>query len=297
MPQDGIALASHEEILSYEEILRLVRIFAGLGIQKIKLTGGEPLVRRGIEALVSGLCRVPGISQVTITTNGILLASKMEALAGAGIAGINLSLDTMDPKTFTQITGYPALAQVMEGLRVALDYPQIPMKINCVPLGIPGQDVTEMAELARKYPVQVRYIEMMPIGAGTQFEGVREDDLLEMLAKKYGAYQPYDGQLGNGPGHYYTFPGFCGRVGFISAVSHRFCDSCNRVRLTSQGFLKTCLQYDTGADLRALLRGGASDEALKQAIRDAVAEKPAGHQFGCQIESHSETRLMSQIGG
>ena len=185
----------------------------------------------------------------------------------------------------------------MEGFREALSYPEIPLKINCVPMGIPGQDIVELAELAKKYPVHVRYIEMMPIGFGSQFPYCSEDEILTALKARYGDYEQYDAVLGNGPGHYVSFRGFQGKIGFISAISHKFCSSCNRVRLTSQGFLKTCLQYDTGSDLRELLRGGASDDEIKKVVRKTIEQKPVSHQFLQQPGERGETRTMSQIGG
>lgn len=297
MPENGVEAVSHQEILSFDEIHRMAEIFVRLGIKKIKLTGGEPLARKGISRLAKDLKQIPGIEQVTLTTNGVQLAAQMENLADAEIDGINLSLDTLNPQVFQQITRRDSFEQVMEGFEKALEYPQIPLKINCVPMGICGQNVTELAELARKYPVHVRYIEMMPIGLGKQFECCREEEILQELQERYGKYQECYEKLGNGPGHYYTFPGFKGKIGFISAVSHKFCSSCNRVRLTAQGYLKTCLQYDVGVDLRNLLRGDASDEEIQCAVQEAILRKPLSHQFGEQPEEHGELHMMSQIGG
>ncbi len=297
MPEEGVGPVAHEDILTYDEILRLAEIFAALGVRKVKLTGGEPLVRKNIEALVAGLRKIPGIREVTLTTNGVGLEEKMEALAAAGIGGINLSLDTLDPDVFEKITRKKAFDEVMRGFHAALAYPQIPLKINCVPMGLPGQDVTEVARLAKEYPVHVRFIEMMPIGLGSKFDFQSEDFILRLLAARYGEYQPYEKRLGNGPGHYYSFPDFRGKVGFISAISHKFCDSCNRVRLTSQGYLKTCLQYDIGTDLRKLLRENADDEILQRAVAEAISKKPKSHQFTENVGEHREMHTMSQIGG
>ena len=296
MPEEGVGPVAHEDILTYDEILRLAEIFAALGVRKVKLTGGEPLVRKNIEALVAGLRKIPGIREVTLTTNGVGLEEKM-ALAAAGIGGINLSLDTLDPDVFEKITRKKAFDEVMRGFHAALAYPQIPLKINCVPMGLPGQDVTEVARLAKEYPVHVRFIEMMPIGLGSKFDFQSEDFILRLLAARYGEYQPYEKRLGNGPGHYYSFPDFRGKVGFISAISHKFCDSCNRVRLTSQGYLKTCLQYDIGTDLRKLLRENADDEILQRAVAEAISKKPKSHQFTENVGEHREMHTMSQIGG
>lgn len=297
MPEEGIEAVPHQDILSFDEICRLAEIFVQRGIKKIKLTGGEPLVRKGVAQLAGRLKQLPGIEQVTLTTNGVQLAQEMEALAEAGIDGINLSLDTLKPVVFERITRRDAFQRVMEGLEKALEYPQIPIKVNCVPMGLEGQDIAGLAELARKYPVHVRYIEMMPIGFGKQFDGSTEDKILEELQEKYGPYEEFNGRLGNGPGHYYVFPGFTGKIGFISAVSHKFCNSCNRVRLTAQGYLKTCLQYDVGTDLRTLLRNGASEQEISCAIEKAILLKPVEHQFTQQQGEHMEQHAMFQIGG
>lgn len=297
MPEDGVDEVSHTEILSYEEIIQLVKVFASLGFRKIKLTGGEPLVRKNVDYLVKEIKKIPGIEQVTLTTNGILLAETMDALAKAGISGINLSLDTLSSEIFEKITRRDSFARVMQGFHSALNYPEISLKVNCVPMGMEGQDILQVAELAREYPVHVRYIEMMPIGLGKQFTFCSEERILQGLKERYGDYVPYEERLGNGPGHYYTFPSFQGKIGFVSAISHKFCESCNRVRLTSQGYLKSCLQYDIGTDLKKLLREGASEEALRDAIQEAILRKPIGHQFGSQPKDHAEEHMMAQIGG
>ena len=276
MPEEGVSMVSHEEILSYDEILTLAEVFASLGIRKIKLTGGEPLVRRDLPWLVKKLKVLPGIEKVTLTTNGLFLKEALGELGEAGIDGINLSLDTLNPEVFAEITRRRGLDKVLEGFYEALKYPEIPLKINCVPLGREDQEVLEIAELARHYPVHV---------------------LLKQLREKYGTPSPCQEKLGNGPAHYYSFPGFFGKIGFISALSHKFCGSCNRVRLTSQGFLKTCLQYETGTDLRKLLREGASQETLKRAVEQAVRDKPQSHRFGEKDTGEVETHMMSQIGG
>lgn len=297
MPEKGTLSVPHEEILSYEEIIDLAGIFASLGIHKIRLTGGEPLVRKNLSFLVKKLKQVSGIHQVTLTTNGIFLYDQMDELAAAGIDGINISLDTLNPQLFEKITRRNGLEDVLQGFHKALEYPQVPLKINCVPMGIEGQNITDMAMLAKKYPVHVRYIEMMPIGLGKQFVGQSEEAVLRKLKLRFGEYQNSEKVPGNGPGHYYQFEGFCGKIGFISAVSHKFCDSCNRVRLTSGGFLKPCLQYETGIDLKKLLRQNESEECIRAAIEDTIRKKPHGHQFGKKQDGNTENRMMWQIGG
>ena len=297
MPEKGTLSVSHEEILSYEEIIDLAGIFASLGIHKIRLTGGEPLVRKNLSFLVKKLKQVSGIHQVALTTNGIFLYDQIDELAAAGIDGINISIDTLNPQLFERITRRNGLEDVLKGFHKALEYPQITLKINCVPMGIEDQNITDMAMLAKKYPVHVRFIEMMPIGLGKQYEGQSEEAVLRELKLRFGECQNSENVPGNGPGHYYQFEGFCGKIGFISAVSHKFCDSCNRVRLTSGGFLKPCLQYETGTDLKKLLRQNESEECIRAAIEDVVRKKPQGHQFGKQQNEDTENRMMWQIGG
>ena len=254
-------------------------------------------MRKNLSFLVKKLKQVSGIHQVTLTTNGIFLYDQMDELVSAGIDGINISLDTLNPQLFEKITRRNGLEDVLQGFYKALEYPQIPLKINCVPMGIEDQNITDMAILAKKYPVHVRYIEMMPIGLGKQFVGQSEEAVLRELKLRFGEYRNSEKVPGNGPGHYYQFEGFCGKIGFISAVSHKFCDSCNRIRLTSGGFLKPCLQYETGTDLKKLLRQNESEACIRAAIEDTIRKKPHGHQFGKMQDGNTENRMMWQIGG
>ncbi len=334
MPEEGVPRVRHEDILTFDEILRVCRAAADLGIRKIKLTGGEPLVRRNTPELVRLIKELPGIEQVTLTTNGILLKDQMAALALAGLDGVNISLDTLDPKEFRNITRRDGLDQVLEGLHAALEVSGLNVKINCVPIagfeeetiscseernssGIRqaegeqnkrnlietaelernSRNLIKIAELAARYPVHVRFIEMMPIGLGRQFRLRSEAEIREILEKEYGPMVPDSEIYGNGPSHYYSIEGFRGRIGFISAVSHKFCDKCNRIRLTSEGFLKGCLQFGEGESLRDLMRGGCSEKELRDAIRRVIAAKPEGHHFYENPTGQDEERIMSQIGG
>ncbi|MCI7098094.1 MAG: GTP 3',8-cyclase MoaA [Lachnospiraceae bacterium] len=297
MPEEGLEMTSHEEVLTYGEIVRICKIMAGTGLKKIKLTGGEPLVRKDLPKLAGRLKAIPGIEKVTLTTNGILLGQLMEELHDAGIDSINISLDTLDRELYAKITRRDQLDAVQKGIETALKYPDISLKINCVPMGLPGQDLSEIASLAKDHRIHVRFIEMMPIGYGKNYRFVGEDEILGQLEAEFGRSEIYQGKLGNGPCHYYSFEGFQGKIGFISAISHKFCSECNRVRLTSQGFLKTCLQYNTGNDLKLPMRTGASDEELKKLITRTINEKPVGHRF-LEDEIRNENNLnMSQIGG
>lgn len=298
MPEQ-VRLVDRTCILQEEELLRVARAMAELGICKIKITGGEPLVRPGMPSLIHGLKEIPGIQKVTMTTNGVLLKDQMADLAEAGLDGLNVSLDALDETCYERIAGKKYLQDTLNGIREALKYPEISLKINCVPLGIPEQDLCDVAELARDSRIHVRFIEMMPIGQGKAFCGVAEEEVKNLLERRFGRLIPYRGErLGNGPSHYYTVENFAGNIGFISAVSHKFCSECNRIRLTSQGYLKTCLQYTTGRDLRRILRSGGTDEELKKTILEALAEKPEGHAFLEKApEDETEKLCMSQIGG
>ena len=299
MPESGVKLVDRSMLLRQEEILRITEVMAQLGICKIKLTGGEPLLYCRMPELVEQMKAIPGIRKVTVTTNGILLKEQMAQLAKAGVDGINISLDTLDRECFRQITRRDLLDKSLEGVREALRYPEVSVKINCVPLGSEEQEICSVAQIARENPVHVRFIEMMPIGYGTEFSGITEDRLKEILEQRFGKLVPYKGEaLGNGPCRYYEAEGFQGKLGFISAVSHKFCGECNRIRLTSQGYLKTCLQYTAGRDLRAIIRNGGTDEELKDVIRAALNEKPDGHHFLEKAKDDDTEKLcMSQIGG
>ena len=297
MPEEGVNWMAHSEVLTYEEILRLVKVFADLGIHRVRLTGGEPLVRKGLPYLVSGIKRTPGIRTVTLTTNGLLLSEQLPRLMAAGLDGVNLSLDTLDQAQYAAITRRDALEQTLAGLEAALATPGLEVKVNCVPTeGNAGQWVP-LAAMARERELDVRFIEMMPIGLGGNCAGQTEAQVRDELRAAFGPERPCRQGGGSGPGHYVTFEGFQGRIGFISAVTHQFCESCNRVQLTASGFLKTCLQYRDGVDLKELLRDGSDDQQLRAAIVQAVRDKPAGHHFGAGKMGDDERRNMNEIGG
>ena len=293
---DGVEKLEREAVLTYEEFLRLAALFAQCGIDTVRVTGGEPLVRKGVDQLVAGLKAIPGIRKVTMTTNGILLARQLPALQKAGLDSVNISLDTLRPEVFAQITARDEFSHVMEGIRAALAS-GLPVKLNCVPqVGVNEWELEDLAALAEKHPLQVRFIEMMPIGYGAAMPCISGPDLRQRFARRWPELQPATGAaFGDGPAVYYTVPGWQGSVGFIAAVHGKFCASCNRVRLTSQGFLRPCLASEAGCDLRALVRGGASDAELLQAIRETIWAKPREHHF----EDHSmpATRGMYRIGG
>ena len=245
MPAEGVPYVPHREILDFDEITRICRIGAELGI----------------------------------------------------------SLDTLDPGRYREVTRGGSVEKALEGLHAAAEYRGLGVKVNCVPLKeADDEEYIRLARFAEEGKADVRFIEMMPIGMGKSFEGRSGEDICAVLSRVYGKPEVYSGRLGNGPAVYVRFPGFRKYIGFISAVSHQFCGGCNRIRLTAEGYLKPCLQYGEGADLRALLRNGAEDEGIRAAMERTIYEKPPCHQFtgpgsGRQRERTLETKEMSRIGG
>lgn len=301
MPEEGVEQVSHSEILSFDEMTRICRICAKLGITRVKLTGGEPLVRKGLGSLLRSIKEIEGIEQVTLTTNGVLLAEQIEELAAAGLDAVNVSLDTLDRAQYMKLTRRDELEAALRGLEAALQYPDIRVKVNCVALhGENESQWVPLANMAKERPIDVRFIEMMPIGLGKEYPFSSQELVYEALKAAFGEAQFLTGNFGNGPAIYARFPRFTGKTGFISAVSHKFCESCNRVRLTAEGFLKPCLQYSTGVDLRAMLRNEAGEKELEEMIQKVIFEKPRSHQFqmeGSSKQEDLEQKQMSSIGG
>lgn len=296
---DGVEKLEREAVLTYEEFLRLAALFARCGIDTVRVTGGEPLVRKNVAQLVAGLKETPGIRRVTLTTNAVLLAEQLPALLDAGLDSVNISLDTLRPEVFRQITARDDFAAVQAGLQAALES-GLPVKLNCVPqAGVNEGELEQLAALAKDNAMQVRFIEMMPIGYGAAMPCISGPELRARFARRWPELAPLspaqEHALGDGPAVYYTVPGWQGSIGFIAAVHGKFCVSCNRVRLTSQGFLRPCLASETGCDLRALLRSGADDAQLLAAIRETIWAKPREHHFN--DSSMPATRGMYRIGG
>jgi cyclic pyranopterin phosphate synthase len=221
----------------------------------------------------------------------------MKELAGAGISSINISLDTRDPESFKRITKRDRYDQVWEGIHEVLRYPEIDLKINTVPIDSSRENILGMAELARDKKVAVRFIEMMPIGYGVHYQLYNEDSIKTILEEAYGKLLPLTRTLGNGPAKYYEIDGFVGKIGFISAVSHKFCSDCNRIRLTSEGLLKTCLQYGGKLNLKELLRRGTLEDRLEQLMLEEVNQKPCGHHFYEKGTEKDEKKFLGAIGG
>lgn len=296
MPEEGVCLIPHEELLTLEEIFRVVRIMEQLGIRKVRLTGGEPLVRKNLIKLVKDMNSLGGIEEISMTTNGVLFREHAAEMKTVGLKNVNFSLDTLDAARFQKITGFDHLNRVLEAVKAAraLD---LRVKINCVPCReLNEEDIVPLAALAMKEAVDVRFIELMPLGCGRDFHGIESDEILHRLETEYGKVTVSYEKRGNGPAKYYNFDGFSGKIGFISPMSHRFCGECNRVRLTAEGRLKLCLHYDYGIELKPLLRGGYSDDEILEQIRNAILKKPQAHDFGNESAA-SEQRKMVQIGG
>lgn len=307
MPPAGVEQIPHGEILSLEELSRVVKVMAGLGIRSVRFTGGEPLVRKNLIKLIEDVHGMAGIQNIAITTNGVLLAERLPALVRAGVTAVNVSLDSVRRETFREITGTDACDKVLTAIELAAAA-GVRTKINCVPCREWNEsELAEVAALAKSLPVDVRFIELMPVGCGRRFHGIPSGEVLERLEEAYGRARPFETASheagrnpGNGPARYYELDGFLGKIGFISPMSHKFCGDCNRVRLTAEGRLKLCLQYNAGADLKELLRGGRSDEEIREAILSAVRAKPKSHDFEHAAQEGAadfDSRRMVQIGG
>ncbi len=303
MPEEGVPKLAHDDILRFDEIVRVVRQLARLGVRKVRLTGGEPLIRRDITKLVASIRAVSGIESVAVTTNGVLLQELAEGLVQAGLSACNISLDTLRPETFASITRRDAFSRVTAGIGALEAAGLRDIKFNCVPIkGVNEEELPALvAKLVKDRPYKFRFIELMPIGCAYEagFEGVPMADVASQLMRAFGALTPAPAPRGvHGPARYYRMAGFCGEVGFIDAMEHKFCAACNRVRLTAEGFLKLCLNASTGLDLRTLLRGGITDENLALALRSAIYKKPEEHFF--EEAGHyakRDSRAMYQVGG
>ena len=299
MPET-VEFLPRQDLLSFEEIERFVRVAATLGIDKIRLTGGEPLVRRGLPTLVEKIAAIPGIVDVGLTTNGILLAPMAKALWDAGLRRINVSLDTMDPAKFLELTRRTGFEQVIEGILAAKAAGFDPVKVNAVAIkGMSEADVVPLGRFAREHGLELRFIEYMPLDAGNLWERGKvlfAAEILELLAEGIGPLSPAPDQDPRAPAVDYDFDDGGGRVGLIASVSRPFCMSCNRVRLTADGKLRNCLFALDETDIRALMRGGQADSEIARALRESVAGKWEGHQINTARFIKPE-RLMHSIGG
>ena len=296
MPE-GVQDVGMKNILTFEEIWEIVRTGVSLGITHIRITGGEPLMRKGCVDLIRGIREIPGVETITMTTNGVLLENYGKQLKEAGVDGVNISLDTLDPEEFYKITGKRELQEVLAGIRAAKTA-GLPVKLNAV--NRKELDPIPLVRYAQEENLPIRFIEMMPVGYGKKYVGRSNEELRETLEAVCGKAECMTNQeelsrMGSGPAVYYQFSDLKVPVGFISAIHGKFCDTCNRVRLTAEGYLKLCLCYDEGEDLRRVLREGEK-ENLRTIMEQTIFRKPAAHCFEHPAEM-TETHEMVKIGG
>jgi cyclic pyranopterin phosphate synthase len=300
MPATGMTWYERENILSFEEIERFVKdVAVPLGITKLRLTGGEPLVRKGLPDLVARLAAIPQIEDLALTTNGVFLRAHAKALAAAGLKRVNVSLDSLLPERFKEITRGADIARVWDGIEAALEAGLAPIKINCVVMaGFNEDELADFVSLTIERQLHVRFIEFMPIGDYELFKRVgyvSSHQMRELIAPRFGL-TPVDAIVpGHGPARYWVADGAKATVGFISQMSHDFCASCNRIRLTADGKVRHCLLSDHEIDVRDWLRGGATPAAIQAALQKDIQSKAEHHTGEDGIATH--TRTMSQIGG
>ena len=296
MPE-GVQDVGMKNILTFEEIWEIVRTGVSLGITHIRITGGEPLVRKGCVDLIRGIREIPGVETITMTTNGVLLGNYAKQLKEVGVDSVNISLDTLDPEEFYKITGKRELQEVLAGIRAAKTA-GLQVKLNAV--NRKELDLLPLVRYAQKENLLLRFIEMMPVGYGKKYVGRSNEELRKTLATVCGNPECITdreelSRMGSGPAVYYRFSDLKVPVGFISAIHGKFCDTCNRIRLTAEGYLKLCLCYDKGADLRRALREGEK-EKLRTIMEETIFRKPAAHCFE-HPEEMTETHEMVKIGG
>ncbi len=299
MPEEGLPWIDKREILTYEEIAEIVRAAAKVGVRSIRLTGGEPLIRKDLKRLVSMLSAIPGIDDIALSTNGLLLAEQVQGLVDAGLKRANISLDTLREDRFEAIARRPGLQRVLDGIDAAVAAGLGPIKLNCVVMrGQNDDEVQAFAEMTRDRAVAVRFIEVMPVHEnvdGHTNQYISATEILDRI-RANGDLQPVEGPKGNGPARYYAFDGAAGSVGVISPLSHDYCDTCNRVRLSADGRLKLCLFGDHFIDLRTPIRDRAGEEALIAILRGSMYVKPERHHLDVG-QTASAMRALSEIGG
>ncbi len=299
MPPQGREWLDHADILTYEELLRLIKVWNGEGVTKLRLTGGEPLVRKGLVAFIAAVKAQGGIEDISLTTNGSLLPPLAHDLKAAGLGRVNISLDTINPLRFAKLTTCGRLEDTLKGVESAMVAGLSPVKLNVVLTeALTMKDLAFFAELVYNYPIAVRFIEYMPIGGAGESRAPDIATVRKLLDQAGRAMlKPAGPVRGNGPAKYYRFPKAQGAFGFITPISEHFCGVCNRLRLTADGKLRPCLLSDKEIDIKTPLRSGASDRELVALFRAAVAAKPEGHTL-CRASGFPDFgRSMSQIGG
>ena len=298
MPQSGLRLFEHREILTYEEIIRVAGIAASLGVRKIRITGGEPLTRKDISFLIASLKAIGGIEDISLTTNGIFLEKCAGELADSGLDRVNISLDTLKPDRYREITRCGDISPVMKGIRAAEKAGLLPVKINMVPIRhINDDEIADFARMTVTTARHVRFIEFMPIGSSGLWSGRRyiSTDEVKKTVGEIGPITPVRLRK-MGPARYYRLDGARGVIGFISALTHHFCGDCNRLRLTADGRLRPCLFSETEIDLKPALRRRSSDKEIERLLSLAIEVKPEGHRIG-ERGDLSALKGMSRIGG
>ena len=296
MPPEGIPLKPVSEILTYDELIRTVRVAASLGVRKVRVTGGEPLVRRGIVSFVRRVAEIREIRDLGMTTNGTALSGMAVPLRQAGLSRVNISLDTIRRDRYAEITRRDALPKVIEGIEAAIRAGLSPVKINVVLLhGLLRSEVDDFFTMAREMPVKVRFIERMPIGCSPSEGYVSAAGIRERILSLPGVREERNGA--SSAAVTFEVPGFAGRLGIISPVSWKFCSDCNRLRVTADGRLRTCLFGRETLDLRGVLRSGRGDDAVADLFREAVRTKPQGHDLCAGGDVPSPAEPMSRVGG
>lgn len=295
MPKEGVKWKPAKEILTYEEMEKIISVGLKIGISKVRITGGEPLVRKNLVSFIGRIAKMEGLRDLAMTTNGVLLAQNAQALKKAGLKRVNISLDTLNSAVFKEITSLDKLDDVLAGIDKALEVGLTPLKINMVLMRhINEEDALDLAFWTKEKPVHVRFIELMPMGALGKERFLPIKILKERINSQEKMIQA-QGPTGSGPADYYTFPGALGTVGFISPLSNHFCHSCNRLRLTADGKLRPCLMSPLEVDIKEKIRAGASEKELFEVFQQVIAQKPEGHQL--EKEEYKGKRKMSQIGG
>jgi cyclic pyranopterin phosphate synthase len=301
VPFSGRPKLEHRDILTYEELLRVVRVAVAAGISKVRLTGGEPLMRSGVVDFCARLSAIPGLEEITLTTNGVRLAEMAADLCVAGISRINISLDTLDRQRFIHITGKDRLDEVLRGIQQAEAVGMTPIKINAVAQrGINDDEIVTLARLTLDKPYHIRFIELMPTsgwGAEAHKAHFMPVDEIKERVLAIGPLEPASVARANGPARTYRLPDALGTVGFIAALSNHFCGTCNRLRLTADGHLRACLFSEAEIDLKGPLRQGATEEALAEIFVTAIRTKPMGHHCNDAAKAISNGRIMQAIGG
>lgn len=304
MPKEGISFIGHDDILRYEEMARIVKIAIKTGIIKVRVTGGEPLVRRGVIGFLSSLNEMAGLRDISLTTNGILLEDYADRIFDAGIRRINVSLDSLVPERYRDITRGGDLNRVIQGIRKAHRTGFSPIKINVVAMkGFNDDEILDFAKLTMDRPYQVRFIEFMPVG-NSAMENSRGYFSNDEIIRRINAFSPLEAASvesdgADGPARLYTLKGAQGKIGFISAMSHGFCSTCNRLRLTADGHLRACLLADEPtADLKTPLRSGCTDSELETLMRDLIDRKPNSYKIQCHPGQRRKcVTNMTSIGG